>query len=320
MLRHKTGFFSLRLWPRALLVLAAALATSGCTTVTLAIANAPAAFGDYQVRRNVPYAKGESAASKAQKLDVYLPPAAMGPPAAMSPRPVVVFVHGGGWTSGSKGQYRFVAEALSTRGYVVVIPAYRLYPQARFPGFVEDAAQAVAWTREHIAEFGGDPAQLFLMGHSAGAHIAAMLTYDERFLRAAGVEPSTVAGFIGLAGAYDFLPFRWTYMADVFAPPENYGNSQPINFVDGTEPRTFLLHGLADRLVAPSNSKQLATRIRARGGKVQEHYYEGMSHGGVLATMSVYFRKNRTVLQEIGEFIEGPDTGKQAAARNLPLN
>lgn len=308
MCRHKTAFFSLTSWPRVLLVLVAAFATTGCTTVTLAIANAPAAFGDYQVRRNIPYSKGAAAASKAQKLDVYVPPAVMGP------RPVVIFVHGGGWTSGSKGQYRFVAEALSTRGYVVVIPAYRLYPQARFPGFVEDAAQAVAWTRDHIAEFGGDPEQLFLMGHSAGAHIAAMLTYDEHFLRAAGVEPSAVAGFIGLAGAYDFLPFQWSYMNDVFAPPESYGNSQPINFVDGTEPRTFLLHGLADRTVAPSNSKQLAARIRARGGRVQEHYYEGMSHGGVLATMSVYFRKNRTVLQEIGEFIEGPDSGRQAAA------
>lgn len=306
MCRHKTGS-QLEMGFRALLILAAALAATGCTTVTLAIANAPAAFGDYEVRRNVPYAAGPSAGGKAQKLDVYVPAAAAGP------RPVVVFVHGGGWTSGSKGQYRFVAEALSTRGYVVVIPAYRLYPQARFPGFVEDAAQAVAWTRAHIAQFGGDPAKLFLMGHSAGAHIAAMLTYDERFLRAAGMEPSAVAGFIGLAGAYDFLPFQWAYMADVFAPPESYGNSQPINFVDGSEPRTFLLHGLADRIVAPSNSKQLAARIRSRGGTVQEHYYEGMSHGGVLATLSVYFRKNRTVLQEIGEFIEGPDSTKQAA-------
>jgi acetyl esterase/lipase len=312
MCRHTTGSLRVKAWPGALLVLATALAVTGCTTVTLAIANAPAAFGDYDVRRNIPYEI--AAGNKAQKLDVYVPPAATGP------RPVVVFVHGGGWTSGSKGQYRFVAEALSTRGYVVVIPAYRLYPRARFPGFVEDAAQAVAWTREHIAEFGGDPAQLFLMGHSAGAHIAAMLTYDERFLRAAGVEPSAVAGFIGLAGAYDFLPFQWAYMADVFAPPESYGNSQPINFVDGTEPRTFLLHGLADRMVAPSNSKQLAARIRERGGTVQEHYYDGMSHGGVLATLSVYFRKNRTVLQEIGEFIEAPAGGKQASAQNAPAD
>ena len=314
MCRHHTGFLRIDVWLHALLILVAAFAATGCTTVTLAIANAPAAFGDYEVRRNIPYANGQSADSKAQKLDVYVPSAATGR------SPVVVFVHGGGWTSGSKRQYRFVAEALSTRGYVVVIPAYRLYPQARFPGFVEDAAQAVAWTHEHIADFGGDPAQLFLMGHSAGAHIAAMLTYDERFLRTAGVEPSAVEGFIGLAGAYDFLPFQWAYMADVFAPPESYDNSQPINFVDGTEPRTFLLHGLADRMVAPSNSKQLAARIRQRGGKVQEHYYEGMSHGGVLATLSVYFRKNRTVLQEIGEFIEGPDSGQQASAQNSHPN
>lgn len=307
-MQHDT-FSPLKTGIRTLLVLAFALAAAGCTTISLAIANAPAAFGDYAVRRDIEYTTGVSAEGRPRKLDVYIPPtisgaAGDGGGSAAAARPVVVFIHGGGWTSGSRGQYRFVAEALSTRGYVVVIPSYRLYPQVRFPGFVEDAAQAVRWTRDHAAQFGGDPQKVFLMGHSAGAHIAAMLTYDERFLRAAGVEPSSVAGFVGLAGAYDFLPFQWAYMKKVFAPPERYDDSQPINFVDGSEPRTFLLHGLADTVVSPRNSKQLAARIRASGGRVQEHYYEGVSHGGVLATLSVYFRNNRTVLQEIGDFIE----------------
>ena len=307
MFRHKSRSLVARL--RTLLILAPVLGLAGCTSVTLAIANAPAAFGDYRVERNIQYASG-----KAQRLDVYTPTAA-----ATEPRAVIMFVHGGGWSSGSKGQYRFVAEALSTHGYVVVVPGYRLYPRARFPDFVEDAAQAVAWTREHIGEFGGDTAQVYLMGHSAGAHIAAMLTYDERFLRAAGVEPSTVAGFIGLAGAYDFLPFQWGYLYDVFAPPERYADSQPINFVDGTEPRAFLLHGLADRTVSPSNSKHLAEKIRKRGGDVREHYYEGMSHGGVLATLSVYFRKNRTVLQEIDEFVAAADNSRKEAVQQSRL-
>lgn len=220
--------------------------------------------------------------------------------------PVVVFFHGGGWDSGSKAQYRFVAEALSARGYVVVLPEYRRYPQARFPGFVEDAAQAVAWTRTRAAKFGGDPARLFLMGHSAGAHIAAMLNFDERFLSAAGVDPHSIKGFIGLAGPYDFLPLSSPTLEAIFAPAERYADSQPINFVDGDEPPSLVLHGLADLTVWPGNSQHLAAKIRERGGRVAEHYYEGVSHGGILAGLSVYYRERRPVLEEIGKFIDSP--------------
>jgi acetyl esterase/lipase len=305
MLKHKLVLPSIRI----LLVLAAALGSAGCSSIMASIANAPAVFGDYEVRRNIRYAQGP-----ARKLDVYLPSG------AAAPRPVVVFIHGGGWNSGSKSSYRFVGEALSAQGYVVVIPDYRLYPQVRFPGFIEDAAQAIAWTRTHSAEIGGDPAKVFLMGHSAGAHIAAMLTYDERFLRAAGVQPADIAGFIGLAGAYDFLPFRWKYLADVFAPPENYPHSQPVNYVDGAEPRALLLHGLADTVVDPSNTMQLAATVRTHGGEVREQYYDGMSHSGPLSAMSVYFRKKSEVLQEIGRFIESPDTGNKQTAQSHRLN
>ena len=278
-----------------LCTVAASVVVAGCTSLTLAIANIPATFGDYSVERNIQYAAGV-----ARRLDVYTPTAAGGA------RPVVVFFHGGGWDSGSKAQYRFVAEALSTRGYVVVLPEYRRYPQVRFPGFVEDAAQAVAWTRTHAAEFGGDPARLFLMGHSAGAHIAAMLNFDERFLRAAGVDPHSIKGFIGLAGPYDFLPLNTRTLEAIFAPTERYADSQPINFVDGGESPSLVLHGLADSTVWPRNSQRLAAKIRERGGRVAEHYYEGVSHGGILAGLSVYYRDRRTVLEEIGKFVDSP--------------
>lgn len=271
------------------------MAMVGCTSLPLALANIPAAFGDYSVKRDIQYADGA-----VHRLDVYVPAAA-----GMA-RPVIVFFHGGGWDSGSKAQYRFVAAALLTRGYVVVLPEYRRYPQGRFPGFVADAAQAVAWTRRHAAELGGDPAKLFLMGHSAGAHIAAMLNFDARFLRAAGVEPSSIKGFIGLAGPYDFLPLDTARLQAIFAPAERYADSQPINFVDGGEPPSLLLHGLADATVWPRNSQHLAAKIRERGGRVAERYYAGVGHGGILAGLSVYYRNRRTVLEEIGNFVDSP--------------
>jgi acetyl esterase/lipase len=265
---------------------------SGCTGLTLALANAPALFGDYEAERDIGYG-GDAG----RLLDVYRPAAAHA-----GTRPVIVFLHGGGWVNGSKKQYRFVAEALTSRGYLVVVPAYRLYPIARFPAFVEDAAQAVAWTRKHAAEFGGDPQRLFVMGHSAGAHIAALLNFDERYLLAVGGERSWLSGFIGLSGPYDFLPLRDPILQEVFAPESQYPLSQPVNFVDGTESPTLLLHGRADGIVWPINSEHLAAKVREHGGRVEERYYDGMSHGGTLAAMSVYYRSRRTVLDEIDAF------------------
>lgn len=276
-----------------LLALPNLLFLNGCSSLTFAMANAPAAFGDYRVTRDIQYGEG-----KARRLDAYRSPS------ADAARPVIVFFHGGGWDSGSKRQYRFVAEALLTRGYLVVVPEYRRFPEGRFPGFVEDAAQAVAWAHAHAPEYGGDARRLFLMGHSAGAQIAAMLNYDQRYLRAAGLGQGAIKGFIGLAGPYDFLPLESKRLEDIFAPPERYPDSQPINFVDGDEPPALLLHGLADQRVWPRNSQRLAARVRERGGRAEEHYYEGMGHGAIIGALTVYYRNRRAVLQEIGKFVD----------------
>jgi acetyl esterase/lipase len=282
----------------ALLSLVGTIGFTGCTGIALTAANVPAAFGGYTVTHDLPYAAGAS-----HELDIYQPKVRVGS------RPIILFLYGGRWSSGSRGQYRFVADALTKHGYVVVIPQYRLYPETLFPGFIEDAAQALAWTHAHAREYGGDPERLFVMGHSAGAHIAAMLNYDEHFLRAAGGEPSWVHGFIGLAGPYDFLPLTDPVLQTMFGPEDRYASSQPINFVDGNEAPALLLHGRDDQIVWVRNSEHLAAKVRQKGGKVTEKYFDG-----ILAAMSVYFRGRRTVLEEIDEFIErdalnGPEAG-----------
>lgn len=145
-----------------------------------------------------------------QRLDVYVPEDAA--PGA----PVVLYFYGGRWEQGSKAGYKFLAQALTSRGFVAVIADYRLYPQVKFPAFVEDGARAVAWVREHAGDYGADPNKLVLMGHSAGAHIAAMLTLDEQYLAAVGGTPKTwLAGTIGLAGPYDFLPLEADDLKDL---------------------------------------------------------------------------------------------------------
>ena len=131
-----------------------------------------------------------------QRLDVYRP-RTIGPAAL----PIIIFFYGGSWSSGSKSGYSFVGRALASRGFLVVIPDYRLVPEARFPVFLEDNAMAVRWVRAHGAALGGEPGRLILAGHSAGAYNAAMLALDPRWL---GIDRQWVCGLIGLAGPYDF--------------------------------------------------------------------------------------------------------------------
>src|SRR4051812_37959849 len=172
--------------PAAFSLIAALLVVS-CGGLALTAANAPALFGDFDRRADVPYG-----GLPRQSLDVYVPRGARD-------RPIIVFWYGGGFENGRKSYYRFVGATLAEAGYVAALPDYRVYPEVKFPGFVDDGAQALAWVLEHATEIGGDPRRIYLAGHSAGAHIAAMLAYDPARLERAGIPRDTVRGFIGLS-------------------------------------------------------------------------------------------------------------------------
>jgi acetyl esterase/lipase len=233
-----------------------------------------------------------------QALDVYVPEP------LRADAPVVVFLYGGRWSSGEKENYRFVGQALVSRGFVVMVPNYRLYPQVKFPVFVQDAALALRWAREHAPDYGGDPERLFVMGHSAGAHIAALLALDPQYLEAAGGHRDWLAGMIGLAGPYDFLPFNDDDLKDMFGPAERYALSQPIHYVDGRNPPMLLLHGHHDSVVLERNTLSLAASIRAHGGPVQTRLYPLMGHLQVIASLAAPLRFSGTVLEDIAAFIE----------------
>jgi acetyl esterase/lipase len=265
------------------------LGLNGCAALGKSLANIPASFGDFKVTRNIRYATE----APRQQLDVYQPSV------AGIARPVVIFLHGGGWRSGSKGAYKFVADALTSRGYVAVLPEYRLFPEVRFPQYVTDAAQAVVWTQQHAKEIGGDPRRIFVMGHSAGAHIGALVVLDAKYLQQAGGNGDGIAGFIGLAGPYEYLPFP----TGMFGPPEGYASTQPINFVERNSPPMLLMHGLADKVVWLANTQHMAAKIRSVGGKVEERYYEDMSHGAIIAAFSAFYRNRRPVLNDVERFI-----------------
>lgn len=230
-------------------------------------------------------------------LDIYAPPDARD-------LPVLVFFHGGNWQSGRRQWYRWMGETLARQGLVVAIPDYRKYPQVRLEGFISDASHAVAWVHAHAAEYGGDPRVLFLMGHSAGAHIAALLATDGRWLEGVGLCPRQLAGFIGLAGPYDFLPLSNPAYIGMFGnTPKAQARSQPVNFVDGDEPPMLLMQGTGDHYVRPENAYSLARRMHAVGESAEVRIYPGMGHIHLLLSFSRPLRAGSTSLRDTMDFI-----------------
>lgn len=264
------------------------LSTSGCSAFTFLNATSPS--GHYERTTDIRYGDNER-----QRLDFYVP-------AGRAPDATVVFFYGGGWTEGSKDDYRFVASALTRAGFAVAIPDYRLYPEVVFPAFVEDGAAAVAEVLARDGNHGIPSAPIFLMGHSAGAHIAALLATNERYLDVRGVEQGRIDGFIGLSGPYDFLPIDGGYLQEVF-PEDMRPDSQPIHFVDDKVPPTLLIHGGDDKRVYPSNSESLAARLDAAGASVEYLQYDSAGHARTVAALAPRLQFLARTLEDTKSFI-----------------
>ena len=285
------------------IILAVPTLIANCSRMLFAVVNVPAYFGAYQRHASIAYGT-----EPRQSLDVYVPSGA-------AHRPVVVFWYGGMWIKGAKEQYRFVGAALANAGYVAILPDYRLYPAARFPQFIEDGARAVQWAHEHAADFGGDPHALFLMGHSAGAHIAATLALDRRYLRKVGGDTDWVRGWIGLAGPYA-LTLRSPLLEAVFHEPYVMTDWQPLALVSANSPAALILHGTDDTMVHPQEAVDLAAKLRAAGVAVECHIYSRRSHFDPVTAFSLPEREKAPSLADVSGFIDR--TMRAAAAGQKP--
>ena len=246
------------------------------------------------------------------RMDIYRPAR------AMAPSPVVVFFYGGAWQEGARGDYRFLAASLARAGAVVAVPDYRLYPQVRYPSFIEDGALAVAETRRLAASQGGDPGRLFVAGHSAGAYIAAMLAIVPDYLGAVGLSRGALAGAVGLAGPYDFLPIVGADIGLVFSSAStDLRQTQPIFHVDGRNAPLLLLHGDRDVTCYPRNSLALAARVTAAGGRAVARTYPGVGHIGIVAAFAPLPRFRAPSFGDTFRFIAGgwEDAGPRAISR-----
>jgi acetyl esterase/lipase len=239
--------------------------------------------GTAKVGDGIAYADGPR-----HKLDIYAPEQ-RGPLA-----PVVFFIYGGGWNHGDRADYQFVGRAFASRGFVTVIADYRLVPEVRFPGFLEDSAAALKWVEDNIVNYGGDPQRLFLAGHSAGA-------YNPSYFREYGVTLA-IRGVAALSGPYDFYPFEYDEVRNAFGNAPNPDGTQPINLVNSDAPPMLLTSGTYDPIVRMQNTEHLAQALRNKGLWVTTKYYEGFGHMEPVIALGAMWRWRMPILDDVVDF------------------
>lgn len=264
---------------------------SACSDTAFKVINIPAGMSDVTITKDVSYGS-----ENLQNLDIYMPPKAN-----TEKYPVLIFIHGGRWTEGNKNLYAFIGNNFAKEGYVTVVINHRKYPQVKFPTFVEDGAQAISWTYNNIAKYKGDKNNIFLAGHSSGAHIGALAISDKEYLKKYDLKPDIIKGFAGLAGPYAFTP-EAPDLIDMFGPADNYPSMQVTSFIDGSEPPMLLLYGLEDDKVDAYNHERLAQKINEKKGRVEIITYENVDHTDIMANMTWFWPTEKYVLNDMVEF------------------
>lgn len=237
------------------------------------------------------------------RLDLYAP---TGRARSAGPAPTVLFFYGGSWKKGDRRLYRPLGLALAAEGYATAIADYRLYPEVSFPEFMEDAASAFSWVKAFAEQFGGDPNNITVMGHSAGAHMGALLALDPTYLENENLTPQDMARFVGLAGPYSIDLARAGSVAPIFETMTNRARTRPIKLVaEGPQmPPSLLLHGRADKTVHWKNTENFATAIGDRGGHVETAYFNGIGHVGLLLSLAPGLRWRAPSWDRILAFLE----------------
>lgn len=266
-----------------------------CSNGGLKVINSLAKNGPFALYKDWAYSEQST-----KKLDIYVPN-------NQEVKATVLFFYGGCWgqcRKFEKGDYLFLAETLVEQGYAVIIPDYKQFPRYKFKDILDDAKTISLWTLNNREKFGIYSDKFFIMGHSSGAHIAALLVEDESLL---SDNLKQITGFIGLAGPYDFYPFHENYLYDLFSAENNYYASQPINFIDGNEPPHLIIQGMNDDRVDSANASHLANKLKSYGVPTQLKLLEKFRHGTLLLSLSKPFKKDSEVLKSINSFIQSMD-------------
>ncbi len=270
----------------------AMLATIVAACSPVSVLNLVIPRSGYHIVRDLSYGRDPR-----QRLDLYVPDG------LTAKAPVIVFFYGGSWQTGSKEMYLGFGQAFASQGIIVAVADYRLYPQVRYPTFIQDGANAFAYVHDHVAQYGGDPDRIFVAGHSAGAYIAVMLAADRQYLQDARANPGWIRGVIGIAGPYNFLPLTDKDLIALFGG-NNRPDTQPITYIDGKRPPMLLAYGSADTTVGPHNTADLAAKLKSFGSPVEVHDYPGIGHIGIILSLAPGFRDNTTLRADITQFVK----------------
>jgi len=275
-----------KMWGVAGISLAMILGLFACAPVTVLNTITPSA--SFSKLKNISYG-----ALERQKLDIYKPAN------AKVGAPVLVFIHGGSWTEGSKDIYKFLAEGFTSEGYEVVVPNYRLYPQGRFPDMITDSAEAVSYAAR---SYPGRP--LILMGHSAGGYNVMMLATDKTYLEKAGTDLcARISGVISLAAPTGAYPLKEEPYITIFPDRFTKGDA-PLNLATAPIPPVFMINGADDKTVGPKNARVLAEKVEMRGGKSRVGIYDGLNHIDVIKNLSRHFDGSTELKADIVRFID----------------
>jgi acetyl esterase/lipase len=268
-------------------------AAAGLGVAALFVACAPIAAlnlvisrNGYRIEKNLAYG-----ADPRQKLDLYIPDG------LKTTAPVLLFFYGGSWQNGNKDYYLALGEAFATKGIVVAVADYRVYPQVKYPAFIEDSASALDFVHGHVARYGGDPKRIFVSGHSAGAYIAIMLAVNPAYHSF-----DKMRGAIGISGPYDFLPLTDPDLIALFGGNRRT-ETQPIQYVDGKRPPMLLVTGTDDTTVRQGNTERMATKLRGFGNEVETRAYPGVGHIGIILSLAPGLRSRTTLREDVLNFI-----------------
>ncbi|AVX02947.1 arylformamidase [Maritalea myrionectae] len=260
----------------------------------LVATNAAIADKNIQMEKNISFGPDPM-----HRLDIYAPSDRHATYAQSLKNPIVIFYYGGGWRMGEKSFYQFAGAALAAQGYRVVIPDYRLFPEVQFKGFMGDAGRAYQWVWEQLAE----PAnkEIVVMGHSAGAHMAALLAYGEQYRLGEAPRP---AAMVGLAGPYSFDPTDWPSTQDIFADVDQADAARPVAFVNDNSPPSLMFHGDRDDVVKLWNQEELAKALDAHNVPHETHVLPDTGHYKILFSLSRPLREKMAVVERIKSFID----------------
>ena len=287
----------------ALAVGSIALATQQAQALSaLAIVNGITSNGGIGVSKDILYGD-----EPLQDLDIYYPkPLAQAMKTNTTIKqdyPMVVFVHGGSWESGSKEEYAFVGQSLAQAGYVTAVINYRKAPEHVYPDYVEDTAQAIAWSYKNAKRFHANPERFAVVGHSAGAFNAVAAIANEDFLKAYGIKPTDISAVIGIAGPYSY-DFRKFSSVTAFATDATPDEVMPDRQIKGQQPPYLLLTAEKDKVVYATNTIKMTQALKAAGVTVQTSEIAGASHATSIGAMAPPLRWVNDVRAQVLSYLD----------------